>query len=567
MFQSFRHAATWVHTWFGLVLGFVLMAVFFFGSLSVFDREIDRWAIPASRFAPQPMPSFDRVLRPVFESMQPNKESLDAARALVDGPLPAHWDKPRAWNVYTTHRDPVLNMEARWDTPHARVPDSAVGYRTIDPRNGKVFPDDALKIGSEFFYPLHYNLTLEYDLTPNGRDLGNWIVGVAGLIMLVALISGLVMHRKIFRESFTFRPTRNAQRSVLDLHNMTGVLALPFHVFFAFTGLLLTAGTYFPVTDTQLEPLHEMHEAIEEHETGLPQARAGVVASLASVDAMVAEAQRRWAARGMAGEVGSLSVSHVGDANGYVSVYRAGTDRVANVSEGIHFRASTGELLREDAPQTAVGGVGDFLEGLHLQHFRHWLLRWFYVLGGLMGTSCIATGLIFFVEKRKQQHARTGSHGSRVVDALAVTMITGMLVATMTILIANQLLRETLPTGWPPRGDVEIRAFWTGWALAMLHAFARSGPVAHGLRNPAWREQCGAVAAMAVAAVLLNWFTTGDTLLHTIGTGYWPVAGVDLSLLATAVAAAFAARKLRGEEAGRMARGRTRSEVQETASA
>ena len=66
MFQNFRHAATWVHTWFGLVLGYVLIVCFFFGSLSVFDREIDRWAIPASRFAPQHMPSFDKVLRAVL---------------------------------------------------------------------------------------------------------------------------------------------------------------------------------------------------------------------------------------------------------------------------------------------------------------------------------------------------------------------------------------------------------------------------------------------------------------------------------------------------------------------
>ena len=44
--QSFRQAMAWLHTWFGLVLGFVLMAAFFFGALSVFDREIDRWAIP-----------------------------------------------------------------------------------------------------------------------------------------------------------------------------------------------------------------------------------------------------------------------------------------------------------------------------------------------------------------------------------------------------------------------------------------------------------------------------------------------------------------------------------------
>ena len=556
MFQSFRHAATWVHTWFGLVLGFVLVVVFFFGSLSVFDREIDRWAIPASRFTPQPMPSFDTMLRPVFERIQPDKDSLDQARTLVDRPLPAHWDNPSSWVAYTTHRDPVLTMFASWDTPHAKVPDSVFGHRTIDPRSGKVFPDDQLKIGSGFFFPLHYNLTLEYDLTPNGRDLGNWIVGFGGLVMLVALISGLVMHRKVFREFFTFRPRKSNQRSVLDLHNMTGVLALPFHFFFAFTGLLIVASTYFPVSDTQLEPLHELHDRIEEQETGLPQTRAGVAAPLASVDAMVAEAQRRWAAKGMAGEVGSLDLTHVGDADGYVSIYRAGTDRIASVSEGIHFKASTGQVLREDPPQTAVGGVADFLTGLHLQHFRHWLLRWFYVLGGLMGTACIATGLIFFVEKRKKQHARLGGQGSRVVDALAVTTITGMLIATMSILIANRLLPEVLPAGWPPRGNLEIHAFWTGWALAMLHAFARSAPVARGKRNPAWREQCWAVAAMAVAAVLLNWITTGDTLLRTIGAGSWPVAGVDLSLLATAIAAVFAARKLRRTEAGTIEQGR-----------
>lgn len=40
MFQNFRLSMAWLHTWFGLVLGFVLMAAFFFGALSVFDREI-----------------------------------------------------------------------------------------------------------------------------------------------------------------------------------------------------------------------------------------------------------------------------------------------------------------------------------------------------------------------------------------------------------------------------------------------------------------------------------------------------------------------------------------------
>jgi uncharacterized iron-regulated membrane protein len=540
MFQNFRLSMTWLHTWFGLVLGFVLMIAFFFGALSVFDREIDRWAIPQSRFAPQPMPSFDKVLKPVFESMQPSVASVSEMRSRVSGSMPEYFDTPSRWGAYTTHRDPVLSVFAGYEVPNAIDPEELIwADRTIDPRTGESLPDDRLKVGSQFFYPLHYSLTLHW------KDLGYWIVGFAALIMLVALVTGVVMHRKLLRELFTFRPNKSNSRSILDLHNLTGVVALPFHFFFAFTGLVIFAGIYFPITHTQLEPLHELNEQLDAEQTGLPHDRAGVAAPIASVDAMVAEAQRRWAERGMAGDVGFLALQHVGDANGYVSIYRAGTDRIALTGEGIHFKASTGELLREDPAPSVVANINEFLTGLHLQHFRHWLLRWLYVFGGLAGCVCIATGFIFFVEKRKRQHAKVTSQGSRVVDALAVTTVTGMLIAAAGILIANRLLPDTLPSGWPARGDLEQYLFWATWALALLHALVRSAPVAQARTNPAWREQCWAVAVMAVAAVLLNWITTGDHLGKTLVDGYWPVAGVDLFLLVGAVIAALTARWLK----------------------
>jgi uncharacterized iron-regulated membrane protein len=536
MFASFRQAMAWLHTWFGLVLGFVLMAAFFFGALSVFDREIDRWSIPSTRFEPQPMPSYDKVLRPAFERMQPTTEAIDAMRPRVNGDMPTRFDTVVSWSAYTTHRDPVLQLYAGYEVPHAKDPEEAIwAYATIDPRNGTALPDDHLKIGSGFFYPMHYSLTLDW------KNLGIWIVGLSALVMLAALVSGVVMHRKLFRELFTFRPGKARLRSVLDLHNLTGVVALPFHFFFAFTGLLIFAATYyFPLGHTQLHELHDLYAEVEARETGLPHDRAGVPAGLASVDAMVAEAQRRWQAKDKAGDVGFLVLQHVGDANGYVSVYRAGTDRIALVGDGIHFKASTGALIREDPPATAVGRISEFLTGLHLQHFRHWLLRWFYVLGGLAGAVCIATGFVFFVEKRKRQHARQGNQGARVVDALAVTTVTGMVLATLGILVANRLLPEHLPA----RGDWERYVFWATWMLALIHAGWRSAAVAQGLSNPAWREQCWAIAMLAVSAVLLNWVTTGDHLLRTLSAGYWPVAGMDLSLLAAATVAMLAARML-----------------------
>jgi hypothetical protein len=242
--------------------------------------------------------------------------------------------------------------------------------------------------------------------------------------------------------------------------------------------------------------------------------------------------------------VGYLYIDHLGDTNSYVSIFRAGSDQVALLGQGVHFEAATGKLIREDPPLTAVSGVNEYLTGLHLQHFRHWMLRWLYVLGGLAGCVCIATGFIFFVEKRKKHHAKAGTGGARIVDALAVTTVTGMVVATLAILIANRLL----PADLPARGDWEERVFWFAWLATMLHAFWRTAPVLQARLAPAWREQCWMIAVLSVTAVLLNWITTGDHLVQTLSQAYWPVAGLDLSLLAAATIAVVAARKLASRE-------------------
>jgi uncharacterized iron-regulated membrane protein len=546
MFQNFRQSMAWLHTWFGLVLGFVLMVAFFFGALSVFDREIDRWAIPETRFEPQVMPSFDARLKPIFERMVPDEHELEAARERVGGPLEPALPLMN-WSAYTTHRDPVLAMYAEYAVKNNRDDpfDHVHGYITIDPRDGRQLPHDQLKVGSEFFYPLHFSLHLEW------KQIGCWIVGFAALVMLAALVSGVVIHRKFFRELFTFRPGK-AQRSTLDLHNLTGVVALPFHFIFALSGLTIFAGIYLPVGQTQMQSQALEYYAAADRAKGLAPEPAGVPAPLASVDAMVAEAKRRWAGRGMPGEVGYLYINHVGDASSYVSIYRAGSDRVALVGQAIHFSGTTGQVVHEEPAPSAANSVNEFLTGLHLQHFRHWLLRWFYVLGGLAGCVCIATGFIFFVEKRKRQHAQAGVSGARWVDAFAVTTVTGMLVATATILLVNRLL----PADIAQRASWEEGAFWSAWGLALLHALLRGEPVQQARMSPAWREQAVTFAVLAMGAVLANWISTGDGLWKTLPAGYWPVAGLDLALLVAATLALLAARVLRRRELGSQEAGR-----------
>jgi hypothetical protein len=186
-----------------------------------------------------------------------------------------------------------------------------------------------------------------------------------------------------------------------------------------------------------------------------------------------------------------------------------------------------------------VSSVNEFLTGLHLQHFRHWPLRFLYLFGGLAGCVCIATGFLFFANKRRAQHARDGIGGARLVDALSVATVCGTLVAVLAILVATRLLPAELPgrDGW------QELSFWMAWLASGVHAFWRARGATGGL-SPAWREQAACIALLAFAAALLNWTLTEDHLFAALARGYWPVAGIDLALLTVSGVAFLAARRL-----------------------
>ena len=120
--------------------------------------------------------------------------------------------------------------------------------------------------------------------------------------------------------------------------------------------------------------------------------------------------------------------------------------------------------------------------------------------------------------------------------------------ATAAILVANRLL----PGELADKGAWEEAVFWMVWLLAFLHAAWRSAAVRDARISPAWREQCLVIAFLGISAVILNAVTTGDHLINTLASGYWPVAGVDLALVTVSGLAIAAAVKLNRREAAAM---------------
>lgn len=487
----------WLHTWTGVVLGSLLFAIFWMGTLSVFDREIDRWMMPGTRLAPSPRGvSLDRVARAVAPTVP-----ADASQWRVDLP---------------TERTPVLRLSYRDGRGNVVV-------RQLDPARYELIPDQGTKAGTGFIFPFHYGLHLKW------LDLGKWFVGLTGMAMLVLLVSGVVIHKKIFAQFFTFRPDKPLQRSSLDLHNLTGVAGLPFHFMITLSGLIIFIGIYFPQAHWgAYDSGNEAKAAYTAEAYGrYTRPKAGTPGALASLDAMADRAEREWAG----GRPYFVRVWHPGDANSYVELRRSYARDITMNLDQIYFDAGTGAVLHrfEAAP---VMTVQRFISGLHFIQFEHWTLRWLYFLAGLSGCMMIATGLLFWIEARRAQHAKRGLAGVRVVEGLAIGSTTGIVIATLAFFVANRLL----PLGIAGRAELETWTFSLAWVACFVHAW----------RWPAlaWREQTWAICVMALTCVLLNAVTTGDHVVRAASSGKWAVAGVDTTLLGVALLSGWAARRL-----------------------
>ncbi|HYM86318.1 MAG TPA: PepSY-associated TM helix domain-containing protein, partial [Pseudoxanthomonas sp.] len=324
---------------------------------------------------------------------------------------------------------------------------------------------------------------------------------------------------------------KSPQRSALDLHNLSGVLAMPFHFIIGFSGLVIVFTTYFP-SGWQAAYDGDRQAFNTEANSSFTRKKANAPGRLGSIDAMAAEAQRVWGD----GQPTSVRVHHPGDANSYVEVRRSYDNSVRRDSQIVYFDGASGAVLAR-ADYKPVKDTQEFIEGLHMIQFKHWTLRWLYFVAGLGGCVMIATGFLVWVEARKVQHTKKGLKGARIVEALAVGSVPGIILSTFAFFIVNRLLPLDATLGGTGRAALEMWTFYLIWMLCFAHAGWRG--------RAAWAEQIFAAALFAVTAVVLNWITTGDHLLRSLSNGEHAVAGMDTLLLVGAGLAWISARKLR----------------------
>lgn len=468
-----RQAMAWLHGWTGLLLGWVLFVMCLGGTLSVFKPEIGRW------------------MRPETTATAARAAALTAATGWLAK------NAPNSFGWYLTLPNERMNtVEATYDPGRGFV------YRTLDPVTGAPVPRETL--GGEFFYRLHFELELPF---PWGRLLAS----LAAMVLLLGLITGIIAHRRIFKDFFTFRPAKG-QRSWLDGHNALGVLALPFHVMISFTGLLTLATLNMPwaISANYGRDVAAMFRAFQPGEVDRP--AAGKPAPLAPLAPMLREAERR-----LGQPVGRVTIAHPGDAASVVTMFRDDGRQIAYAAGAVSFNGTSGRVLAaftENRPALQTYGVA---YGLHLARFAPLATRWLYFLCGAMLTLTVASGMVLWVVKRRERAPL--SLGNRIVERLNAGVLAGVPIGCVALLLANRLV----PLGEVERAQVEVAvALWSAAGALLLGALL---PAKH-----SWPVLLSLLAIGCLAAGL-----PGGAFADSVQTG------VSLTLLAAGAATGWLA--------------------------
>ncbi len=506
MKDNFRQSMKWFHTWVGLGVGWILFFIFLTGTLGYFYQEITRWMEPE---------------RPFIEHNISNEQLITIAQTY----LHKNAQGVDEWDIYLpTIRN--QNLRVGWRNP----PEGGKKrgrYKTtvLDITTGEKVESRATG-GGRLLYRMHYRL--HYLST----KISYWIVGFCAMLMLLAVVTGVVIHKKIFTDFFTFR-AKKGLIGWLDIHNVLSVIALPFHFMITYSGLLFFLFTYMALStnlQTNEDEYREMRKEIFPRTIHTDSANQPT--AMQDFSLLYQQAKNTW----QKDELSAIEVFAANDINAQVLFIRHETDITYNPNDYVRVNAITSEVIEQTPREYTVAGmIHNGFYSLHEGQFAGPLARWIYFLTGLIGTAMIASGLILWTTKRKPKQLKKPNgpdFGYRLVEQLNIGTIVGLPIAIAMYFYANRLL----PVSMVGRVDWEANVMFISWALLLIYPAFRPA-------TKAWREQLQLAALVYMALPLVNALTTDKHLVNSLQQQDWGLAAFDLTLFTVGSCFAFSAYK------------------------
>lgn len=371
-----------LHTWCGVVSALFLIVCFLAGALTLFLDDLNRWAAPPP---PSVMPAPDaRQQAQLLDYMAAHPEITTTftlhLRTTADAPAPLSWE--RDGEQFWATRD----ANGQWRRFSAPLP-----------ALGEVLDD------------LHRTAGIP-------GAVGGYTMGVVAVLYALALISGTVLLLpRLKRQLFALRPEGGRRRAWLDLHNLLGLTALPFHLVIAITTAVFVF--YAPLEQAMraLSPAADtdVAEAAGQGELLPPAtllARAQAFAPALQAERMVFDA--------LDDRAEALVVVLGGTATGGRRLYVA----LNPYGGALRYRNSGGSFYH---------AASDAFAALHFGNYGGYPLRWLYFVLALAGAVLFYTGNLLWLGKR----ARGERRDVRLLAALTVGTSCGTICGMATMLL------------------------------------------------------------------------------------------------------------------------------------
>ncbi|MEL4340401.1 PepSY-associated TM helix domain-containing protein [Shewanella xiamenensis] len=515
MKETFFRTLSWLHTWAGLLVCWVLLLIFFAGSLSYFRHEISLWAEP-------------ELHRGTFQDYQTNQliSQLDKGQHYIESHSPAETQR---WLInFPTQRSPMLSFA--WQLPPEKGQRRGkIEQHTALADGSGVITDVRDSRGGDFFYRLHFDLHYMPAIT------ARYIVGVCTMFMLIALISGIVIHKRIFKDLFSFRQNKGA-RSWLDAHNVSSVIALPYHLMITYTGLITLMLIYIPWTVSTAYPEDNQAFLKELNPARQTEKASGIYAEQVRLSQLLPQVKAEW---GNA-PIKQVIVSYPQDKNSQVTFYQNTGKDVTDESTLLVFNGVTGEL-KYASPHEVSGTVAtyDTMMSLHTARFAAPLLRILFFFCGLLGCAMVATGTLMWAIRLRQKQQKAidkgekPSRGLRLVEGLNFMFILGLPLGAAAFFYANRIL----PADFATRSAWEVHSFFIALGAMGVWAF-------FGRSRRDWQIALVLIGTLYCALPILNALTSPSHFIDNIQSQQWALVGFDVLAVLIGVVMLFASTKL-----------------------
>lgn len=375
-----------LHGWAGMVLGLLLYVVVLTGSIVVFGHELGEWSVSGVEHAPLTKDIEDDLRR--FAAQVPPEHLDDVSVSMTsDGYVEA---------FFHTHA-PKENGQIE-DTGTRFKFDPATGA-VIKKETGFVsdFSRDPASALEQFLLELHVNLHVP-------GKLGLYLTGVLGLVLLVAAVSGFLLHRHIFKEMFLSpRIGKNFALTARDKHNLAGTWGLPFSFILAFTGAFFSFALSLGLPVIAMTAFGGDQQKAVEVIVGEPEKVDGSPALMASLERLIVQAEEKENA-----PVFFASITHWGTIDARVFTFHGIAE--GNLYSRSHvFSMVTGDYLGVKPRLGKVASTGNDLVNLmgvlHFGTFAGILSRIIWFSLGLATCYVTITGIRLWLKRREERRS------------------------------------------------------------------------------------------------------------------------------------------------------------------